>query len=203
LNARIARLLALLGVTSHADNDDSALDAACAAVQQRKDAGDQTTAVHKAALDAVTAQRDAEKVRADKAEAEVARLKAAETARQDGEARKGLETAAQQLGVDPTKHAAIKDLRRAVAAAYLAPAELKADASDDYVAAIAELAVSKGQPAAEDRHQDGRRAGSEAWSADRQRSDADRRESKRRMGPGERALASYREAFEAAHGGEG
>lgn len=201
LNAGLVRLLALLGVTSRVDSDDAAIGAACDVLSARKDAADSTATKAKADLDAMTAQRDAAVTRADRADAEVARLKLAETARVDAAERAELEQIATAIGVDPKAHADSKALRRAVACKHLGN-DVRADASDDYIRAIVDVAR---KDAAD--HVAGRIAGREAWEAPAvAREDGDpatrTAEPKRRLSPSEMQRKRSDEAFQAARGGE-
>lgn len=159
VNSRFLPLLSLLGITSRIDSDDAAIDAATHALQQRKDAADKDRTDAKAALDAMTAERDAAKARADKAEAEVKALKDAEAARADKADRERLDGIATRLGLDPKAHADSRALRRAIASKHLG-SEVRADASDDYVAALVDLASTSGT-----QRSDGREAGRQVWDA--------------------------------------
>lgn len=168
VNPKFLRLLTLLGVTSRVDSDDGAIEAACAALDQRKDAADRAATEHKAALDAMTAQLDAMTARADKAEANLQAMRDADAARADAAARAELEVTAKAMGLKPEQHADTKALRRAVAAAHLGT-EIKADASDDYVRALCDLAKARADGGS---RSNGREAGRDAWQPAR-RSDDD------------------------------
>jgi hypothetical protein len=171
VNPKFLRLLTLLGVTSRVDSDDGAIEAACAMLDQRKDAADRSATEHKAAIDKLTAERDTEKTRADTAEARVRELEQAEVTRADAAARTELEATAKALGLKPEQHADSKALRRAIATAHLG-AEVKADASDDYIRALCDLA--KGRVDGGDRD-DGLDAGRRAWEPPPARRDDDNR----------------------------
>lgn len=200
MHAGLVKLLALLGVTPHADSDDAAIEAAVGAVSARKDAADKATteaATQRARADAaeakvatLTAERDAAKAKADAADAELVRLRAADQERKDAAARTELEGVAKALGVDPTKHGKLVELKRAIAAKHLG-SDLKADASDAYVDALVDLA--RGTAA-------GRKAGSEVWTPQPKTdaSDAPRP----RVGPSRAAAKRYDDAFQAARGGD-
>lgn len=165
VNARLLPLLALLGITSRVDSDDAAIDAAVDALTKRKDAAEKADEKHRndaaaqqAKIDALTGERDAEKARADKAEAELETLREAEAARQDAAERDSLGELAKALGVDVAKHDSAPALRRAIAEAHLGQA-LRADASDDYVRAVVDLAKASAE-----KRGDGRDAGVRAWA---------------------------------------
>lgn len=154
----IAQLVAALGLASaRFDNDDQAIEACLGEVRSRRDAASTTEATHRTALDAMTAQRDAEKARADAAEAKIRGLEQAEQARHDAAERTELEALAKGLGVDPALHTDSKALRRAIASKHLG-SEVKADASDDYVRALVDLARAGAS------RDDGRTEGRAAWS---------------------------------------
>lgn len=171
VNSKFLRLLSLLGITSRIDSDDAALDAACDALSSRKDAADTAAREAQKKLDALTAERDAEKTRAeaektradaekaraDAAEGKVKGLEAAETKRADAEERKALDALAEAVGVDPKVHADNKALRRAIASAHLGT-EVKADADDVFVRGVVE-----GAKVAAAARADGLEAGAAAW----------------------------------------
>lgn len=159
VDPKYLQLLAALGVT-RADgvtSEPAALDVAIAAAQKRNDTENTELTTAKSQLAAEKTRADTEKARADAATAELATLKAAETARADAEQRGKLEATATALGIDPKLHTDSKALRRAIASKHLG-SEIKADASDDYVTALVDLA-GKGV----EQRGDGRKAGAEAW----------------------------------------
>jgi hypothetical protein len=147
----VAALVAALGLTQRYDSDDTALEAALSETRRRKDADNE----FQRKLDSANAERDAQKTRADAAEAKVAALEQAERARTDAAERAELDGLAKALGVTGT-HADAASLRRAIAAKHLG--ELKADASDDYVRAVVDLAKVD-----QAKRGDGREAGRRAW----------------------------------------
>jgi hypothetical protein len=153
MNPGIAALVAALSLSQRFDNDDAALAACTAELNRRKDAD----AEHQRKLDAAHAERDTQKARADTAEARVAALEAAEATRADAAERTELDGLARELGVDPAQHADAAGLRRAIASKHLG-SEVKADASDDYVRALADLAKAN-----QGERDDGREAGRAAW----------------------------------------
>lgn len=154
MNPALVRLLAVLGITSRVDSDAAAIEAIGAAVEGRR-------------ADSAEVQKklEAEKARADKAEAdlkkaqdEVAKLQKAESDRADAADRTKLEAAAKALNVDPAKHASTPELRKAIATAHMG-GTLRADASDEYIRFACDAAAAK---LAEDGA--GRSAGSEVWA---------------------------------------
>jgi hypothetical protein len=174
VNTRFLALLSLLGITQRIDSDDAAIDAAVDAVGKRKDAADRSiseaqarhdAAINdlKAKLTAAEAARDVEKKRADDASAELATIKASETARADAAARTELETLATGMGLDPKASPDTKALKRAIATKHLG--ELKADADDSYVAVVVDIAQKEFTKKNADR-QDGLRASQDAWKGD-------------------------------------
>lgn len=170
VNPRFLRLLALLGLTSRVDSDDAAIDAASDALQARKDSAERADTEREAklateraaaatALATATARGDTEKARADRAEADLATMKAAEAKRVDAATRLELEAVAGTLGIaDAKAHADTKALKRAIAGKHLG-SEVKADAEDAYIDALVDLARKDGAA-----RSDGRKAGREAWT---------------------------------------
>lgn len=163
MRLRWSALFKALGITAHADSDDSALELCIDTVTMRADAA---AVAHKTATDTLTADRDAQKVRADAAETKLAALVEAETARADAADRALLEPVATAMGLDVALQKHLAGLRRSMAAKYLGK-DLKADASDEYVAGIVDLAVRDHA-----KRDDGRQAGRLAWSQPAVRGDA-------------------------------
>lgn len=151
------------------DNEESLAKAINAAVQQRNDAAEETEATiekmradaeqHATALKVEKDRADAEKQRADKAELDLKNLKEAEQVRADKAEREELEELAKEMNLDGStaRYPLLKDLRRAIASAQKGE-QIKADASDDYVAAYLDEARKAAKLRA-----DGRKAGRSAW----------------------------------------
>jgi hypothetical protein len=139
MNAKLARILALLGVTAHVDNDDAAIDQITATVEgaakARKDADDKAAADLKTAQDALAAKT----AELDASKAENERLKADAQAKADAAEVAELLPVATVLKVDGADKLALPELRKAVARAHLGK-DLRADAGDAYVAALVDLA---------------------------------------------------------------
>jgi hypothetical protein len=157
VNPKFLRLLTLLGVTSRIDSDDGAIEAACGTIESRRNDAAEAERAHQTALAAEKAKTEAEKARADAADAKVRTLEAAEKARTDAAERTKLDVTARALGIDPAKHADSKALARAIASKHLG-SEVKADDSDDYVRALVDLA-SQGRGDGQ-----GREAGNRAFA---------------------------------------
>jgi hypothetical protein len=138
--------------------DEAAIALLARVTHERAGARADAEKTHKSALATETARADSEKARADKAEAELKALRDAEKARVDSEQRTRLDGIAAKLGIDPKAHADLPALRRAIASKHLG-SDVRADASDDYVAALVDLAEKAGGS-----RSDGRKAGAEAWS---------------------------------------
>jgi hypothetical protein len=155
----IAQMLARLGITQRADDDQSGLRLIDAEIARRGDASNGAATAHKAALDAAHAERDAAKARADAAEAKVKALEDAEKARADKADRERLDGIATALGLDPKAHADAKALRKAIAEKHLG-GPLRADATDAYVDVLVDLAAQ-----GREQRGDGRDAGRQVWDS--------------------------------------
>jgi hypothetical protein len=155
----IAQMLARLGITQRADDDQSGLRLIDAEIARRGDASNGAATAHKAALDAAHAERDAAKARADAAEAKVKALEDAEKARADKADRERLDGIATAIGLDPKAHADTKALRKAIAEKHLGGA-LRADATDAYVDVLVDLAAQ-----GREQRGDGRDAGRQVWDS--------------------------------------
>ena len=129
------RLLAMLGITRRLDGDSEAMAAIEAAVQSLVEA----LAAAKAQTTEATVAADEATARADAAEAKLAKLLETEAARADAADRAQLEAVAVKVGLDPKAHATSTELRRAVAATQVR-GTLRADASDDYLRALVDMA---------------------------------------------------------------
>lgn len=193
VNPGFLSVLTLLGITQRVDSDNAALDLVSNKLRERNDAASTAEQQARASLSAMTAERDAQKARADAAEAELAKLKAADAARADAAERSGLEEVAKRIGVDPAKHASAPALRKAIAQAHLG-VSYRADADEAYDRAVVDIVRSSGAE-----RSDARDRGTRAWEPPprSERSDAGDQFAQRqpRRGPGAASRAAAQAAF--------
>ena len=154
VNPGFLPILAMLAITRRLDSDDAALSACEEALRSRNDSASTAETALKGHLAAEKTRADTEKARADAAEASLKALRDTEAARVDAVDRAELDIVAKGLGLEPKLHADSKGLRRAIAEKHLG-ADLRADASEDYVRALVDLAKAKGGES----RGDGREAG--------------------------------------------
>jgi hypothetical protein len=157
VNSKFLRLLTLLGVTSQVNSDDAAIDAACSALDARRDAADKADRDHQAALAAEKTRADSEKARADVAEAEVTRLRVEARTRADGDERTKLQPLCEQYRIDATQHAELPKLKRAIIRASR-PTDIPTGWTEAHIDAALELLQQSRQDGS------GREAGNRAFA---------------------------------------
>lgn len=161
--------LALLGNTERYDTEDLAANALVGTIKVRQSAAERAdadrttelaTAVKarddaKVTIATLTTDRDAQKARADAAEAELVKLRADAKARADADERVKLEPLCTKLRVDAKDHPELPKLKRALATAHHGK-ELPKEWTEAHVDAAVEFAL-------QDRA-DGREAGKKLWT---------------------------------------
>jgi hypothetical protein len=135
MNPLIVAALLAHGLQGRFDDDNAALKAIADAARARADGEGAELTKLKAEISKLTGERDAAVGRADAAEVETKRLRKLETDRADAADRSGLEELAKTNGIDPAKHPVTRDLRVAIASAFVGE-EVKADASDEYLTGL-------------------------------------------------------------------
>lgn len=152
MNPKLATLAGRLGLDVRNDMDDGGLiDMIASAVMAKmKEADDAIEAqdgmVPKADLDKMQAERDAAAAKRDEYKAKMDELMAAEQEKQDAAEKAALTETAGKLGIKLDAAADLPAIRRALAASVVP--ELRADASDDYVAGLVEAAKANATQAA-------------------------------------------------------
>lgn len=193
MNPGFMPVMLSLGIAQQVNSDAAALDLIANKLRERNDAASTAEQQARASLSAMTAERDAQKARADAAEAELAKLKAADAARADAAERSGLEEVAKRIGVDPAKHTTAPALRKAIAQAHLG-VSYRADADEAYDRAVVDIVRSSGTE-----RSDARDRGTRAWEPPprSERSDAGGPPAQRqpRRGPGAASRAAAQAAF--------
>lgn len=157
MHPRLVLLLSLLGVTQRLDTTDAGLEAAIDAARKRKDAEEAMAAEESSEVTTLTAALDAAKAALAKLQTAYDELEATNAEAADKQDRADLAPLCTRLGVDPAKHPATPDLRKALAAAHLGGKLAREDAA--YVDAVVDLAR-----AGTTERSDGRAAGNAAWN---------------------------------------
>lgn len=122
--------------------DEAAISVAGPAVRQLASARTDGDRTHRAALDSMTAERDAAIARATTAEGKVKALEDAERARADADDRKRLDGIAVEMGIDPKVHATLDAISNAIAAKVLGGA-VPAGSSPEYVRGAVQVAEAQ------------------------------------------------------------
>jgi len=147
MNPKLATLAGRLGLDVRTDMADGDLiDMIAAAVMAKMKEGDDAVAANKdmapkADMDKMEAERDALKAERDALKAELDGLQAAEQEKADAAERTTLADLAGKLGVKLDSGSDLPVCRRAIAATVVP--EIRADASDDYIAGLVEAAKVK------------------------------------------------------------